>query len=189
MALRIAIVSQYFPPEPGATQHRVGVFAEGLALRGHDVTVISERPNHPAGFFQVGFRRRELSSQRTIAALARAKRWLYRASSWVTATTRPFCAHIDRVAGRPLSVHVPNGALDELIALPPAPPPSGTSVVGHTGNLGIAQGLGIVFDAAERLRGENVRFLLVGDGPLSVELRAERDRRRLGRSRSARRSP
>jgi glycosyltransferase involved in cell wall biosynthesis len=52
-------------------------------------------------------------------------------------------------------------------------------VVGYTGNLGIAQGLSIVLDAAERLRGRNVRFLLVGDGPLSSELRAERARRGL----------
>jgi glycosyltransferase involved in cell wall biosynthesis len=45
--------------------------------------------------------------------------------------------------------------------------------------LGIAQGLGIVFDAAERLRDEDVRFLIVGDGPLSGELRAKRQRRAL----------
>lgn len=264
-------MSQYFPPEPGATQNRVGAFADGLALRGHDVTVICEQPNHPAGVFHSGFgklpmmtERRpgvvvrrlwvaasphkttmrrvgfytsfavgagatllgsarfdvvlasspplpgalaagavarlrqtpfvldvrdiwpaaaealgELSSQRMIAALERAERWLYRASSSVTATTRPFCTHIDRIAGRPVSVHVPNGALDELVALPYSPPPTRGFVVGYTGNLGIAQGLGIVFDAAERLREEDVRFVLVGDGPLSAELRAERDRRGL----------
>ena len=48
-------------------------------------------------------------------------------------------------------MHVPNGALDELIALAPVPSPEGAFIVGYTGNLGIAQGLGIVFDAAERL--------------------------------------
>ena len=271
MGLRIAIVSQYFPPEPGATQNRVGAFAEGLARRGHDVTVICEQPNHPAGIFQPGFGRLpvvterrlgvvvrrlwvvtsphkttmrrlgfytsfavaagatllasapfdvifasspplpgplaagavarlrgmpfvldvrdiwpaaaealgELSSQRVIGALERAERWLYRVSAAVTATTRPFCAHVDRIADRPVSVHVPNGALDELIALPATSPPNGTFVVGYTGNLGIAQGLGIVFDAAERLRDEAIRFVLVGDGPLAAELRDERDRRGL----------
>jgi glycosyltransferase involved in cell wall biosynthesis len=271
VGLRVAIVSQYFPPEPGATQNRVGTFAEGLAARGHDVTVICEQPNHPAGVYQPGFGRLpiiterrlgvivrrlwvvtsphkttlrrlgfytsfavaagatllgsapfdvvfasspplpgplaagvvarlrdvpfvldvrdiwpaaaealgELSSHRTIAAAERAERWLYRAASRVTATTCPFCEHIDRLAGRDVSVHVPNGALDELLDLPLTAASNGTFVVGYTGNLGIAQGLGIVFDAAERLRDENVRFVLVGDGPLSAELRAERDRRGL----------
>lgn len=271
MGLRVAIVSQYFPPEPGATQNRLGTFADGLARRGHDVTVICEQPNHPAGIFHPGFGGRpvmterrlgvvvrrlwvvtsaqkttmrrlgfytsfavaagatllgsapfdavfasspplpgafaagavahlrdmpfvldvrdlwpaaaealgELSNQRAIAALERAERWLYCASAAVTATTRPFCAHIDRVAGRSVSVHLPNGALDALIALPPTPPPTEPFIVGYTGNLGIAQGLGIVFDAAERLRGEDIRFLVVGDGPLSTELREERDRRGL----------
>jgi colanic acid biosynthesis glycosyl transferase WcaI len=271
LGLRIAIVSQYFPPEPGATQNRVGAFTDGLALRGHDVTVICEQPNHPAGVFHAGFgklpmmtERRpgvvvrrlwvaasphkttmrrvsfyssfaiaagatllasarfdvvlasspplpgalaagavsrlrempfvldvrdiwpaaaealgELSNQRMIAALERAERWLYRSSTSVTATTRPFCAHIDRIAGRSVSVHIPNGALDELVAMPYMPPPKRGFVVGYVGNLGIAQGLRIVFDAAERLREEDVRFLLVGDGPLSAELRAERDARGL----------
>jgi len=56
---------------------------------------------------------------------------------------------------------------------------NGTYVVGYAGNMGIAQGLGIVLDAAERLRGEDVRFVVVGDGPIAAELRAERDRRGL----------
>jgi len=47
--LRIVIASQYFPPEIGATQSRMQSFAEHLAMRGHDVTVICEFPNHPQG--------------------------------------------------------------------------------------------------------------------------------------------
>jgi glycosyltransferase involved in cell wall biosynthesis len=38
------------------------------------------------------------------------------------------------------------------------------------GNLGIAQGLDIVLEAAALLRGEPVRFRLVGDGPRRAEL-------------------
>ena len=51
--------------------------------------------------------------------------------------------------------------------------------MGYGGNFGIAQGLGIVLDAAEELRGEDVRFVLVGAGPLSDDIREQRDRRRL----------
>jgi glycosyltransferase involved in cell wall biosynthesis len=47
--LKVAIISQYFPPEVGATQSRMQSFAEYLAERGHDVTVICEFPNHPHG--------------------------------------------------------------------------------------------------------------------------------------------
>jgi glycosyltransferase involved in cell wall biosynthesis len=47
--LRVILVSQYFPPEIGATQLRMQSFAEHLADQGHDVTVICEFPNHPHG--------------------------------------------------------------------------------------------------------------------------------------------
>jgi len=39
--LRVLLVSQYFPPEIGATQSRMQSFAEYLSERGHDVTVIA----------------------------------------------------------------------------------------------------------------------------------------------------
>ena len=270
--MRILVASQYFPPEVGATQNRLGTFVDGLVARGHDVTVLCEQPNHPSGVFRPGFGRRpvaverdgrktvyrlwvaasprkttarrlafygsyaagaglgtaalgghavvftsspplpgplavaaaararrvpyvldvrdlwpaaaealgELSNRRVLAAFERAERWLYRGAAAVTATTRPFCAHIDRVAGRSVAVHLPNGALDELLALPAQPPPGGAEFrVGYAGNLGIAQGMGIVLEAAEGLRGEPVRFELVGDGPLAAELRAEVARRGL----------
>jgi glycosyltransferase involved in cell wall biosynthesis len=54
--LRIAIVSQYFPPEIGATQTRMQAFAEHLAARGHEVTVVTELPNHPIGVIPDRFR-------------------------------------------------------------------------------------------------------------------------------------
>jgi glycosyltransferase involved in cell wall biosynthesis len=47
--LRVILLSQYFPPEVGATQSRVQAFAEYLAAQGHAVTVICEFPNHPHG--------------------------------------------------------------------------------------------------------------------------------------------
>jgi glycosyltransferase involved in cell wall biosynthesis len=47
--LRVTLLSQYFPPEVGATQSRMQAFAEHLAAQGHAVTVICEFPNHPMG--------------------------------------------------------------------------------------------------------------------------------------------
>lgn len=270
--MRITIVSQYFAPEDGATQNRLGAFADSLVERGHDVTVICEQPCHPAGVFQEGFGRRpayverrpnftvrrlwvaasptkttsrrlafygtfaagaaaslavgkrpdvlfasspplpcvlsvaaiararriplvvdvrdiwpaaaealgELSSPRLIRAFERAERALYRQAHAVTATTLPFCRHIDATAGRELSVHLPNGALDELVELDHvAPPAEAPFIVGYAGNLGIAQGLGIVLDAAEHLRNHPVRFAIVGEGAVKEVLQADARKRGL----------
>lgn len=54
--MRILFVSQYFFPETGATSNRVYSLVKYLKEKGgHDVTVISEKPNHPKGIFFEGF--------------------------------------------------------------------------------------------------------------------------------------
>ena len=45
--MRVLYLSQYFPPEVGATQTRAHEMARGLLRAGHDVTMIAEIPNHP----------------------------------------------------------------------------------------------------------------------------------------------
>lgn len=269
--MRVALVSQYYAPEIGATQNRMAAFADGIAERGHELHVVCEQPNHPAGEYAEGFGRRpivveragnatvhrlwvatspnkttavrlafygtfaagalltllalprpdvvlatspplpgawaaaaaarlrripfvldvrdlwpaaaaalgELSNPRLMRAFERGERWIYRTAASVAATTRPFCRHIDRVAGRPIAVHVPNGALDSLIAMQYAAPPAGDFVVGYAGNLGIAQGLSVVLDAAERLRDDPVRFRLIGSGPMKSWLQEQCEVRRL----------
>jgi colanic acid biosynthesis glycosyl transferase WcaI len=270
--MRVLVVSQYYPPEPGAAQNRISAFVEGLLDLGHQITVVCQQPNHPVGVFHDGYGRRpvvserngsltvhrlwvatsprktskrrlafygsfavgalgavrliprhdvafvtspplpgivaaagglvgrkvpyvldvrdlwpaaamalgELSNPRVIGQLERAERWLYRHAAAATATTRPFCRHIDRLAGRPIASHLPNGALDQLIDTPPgSAPASGPFILGYAGNLGIAQGLGIIPDAAAELRGEDIRFVVVGDGPVGDTLRSEVRRRDL----------
>ena len=269
--MKTLVVSQYYAPETGATQNRMTAFVDGLRDRGHEVTVLCEQPNHPAGEFQPGFGSRpvvsareggvtvhrlwvaasphkttarrlafygtfagaagaaaavvprpdvvfasspplpgpfavaavvrarripfvldvrdlwpaaaealgELSNPAIMARLEHAERWLYRHARTVTATTLPFCRHIDAVAGRRVAVHLPNGALDQLLTVAAPPRAAGPFVLGYVGNLGIAQGLGIALDAAERLRKEDVVIRLVGEGPLREELTAEISRRGL----------
>jgi glycosyltransferase involved in cell wall biosynthesis len=63
--LRVLLVSQYFPPEIGATQSRMQAFAEYLARRGHDVTVIAEFPNHPLGVIPPEYRGRLVEIDRS----------------------------------------------------------------------------------------------------------------------------
>ncbi len=47
--MNILYLSQYFPPEVGATQTRAIEMATYLARAGHKVTVLTEFPNHPHG--------------------------------------------------------------------------------------------------------------------------------------------
>lgn len=166
----VDVVLATSPPLPGALAAGAAGRARGLPF------VLDVRDIWPAAAEALG----ELSNQRVLRAFEHAECWLYRASRAVTTTTRPFARHIDDVAGRPVSVHLPNGALDELLAVPDPPPANGRPfTVGYTGNLGIAQGLGIALDAAERLRSDGVRFLLVGAGPLAGALRRECEARGL----------
>jgi putative colanic acid biosynthesis glycosyltransferase WcaI len=50
--MRIVIVSIYYKPEPVPKPHEL---AEGLAARGHQVTVLTGFPNYPSGRFYLGF--------------------------------------------------------------------------------------------------------------------------------------
>jgi glycosyltransferase involved in cell wall biosynthesis len=63
--LRVILLSQYFPPEIGATQSRMQTFAEHLSSQGHQVTVISEFPNHPHGVIPSRYRSRLVVDDRS----------------------------------------------------------------------------------------------------------------------------
>jgi glycosyltransferase involved in cell wall biosynthesis len=263
-SLRIILVSQYFPPEVGATQSRMQSFAEFLADRGHSVTVIAEFPNHPQGVMPPEYQGRLLEDDRSqpyrvlrvwvktspektqmtrlsfylsfmtfatavaplagradvvlatspplfagLAGLAVARanhapfildvrdlwpaaatslmqisdgwetsvaeileRELYRSAEVVTAVTRPFCDHVDRIRGGGTpTVLLPNGTLERFFVDLPANEVERLStdrdafLVTFAGTLGIAQALPGVVEAAELLRGE-AEFALVGDGPM-----------------------
>ena len=53
--MRVLLVSQYYPPEVGATQNRMQSFATALRKAGVDVDVLTELPNHPAGVIPTEF--------------------------------------------------------------------------------------------------------------------------------------
>jgi colanic acid biosynthesis glycosyl transferase WcaI len=55
---RILYLTQYFPPEVGATQTRAHEMARYLVGRGHHVTVVTEVPNHPSGIIPPAYRRK-----------------------------------------------------------------------------------------------------------------------------------
>lgn len=56
--MRILYLSQYFPPEVGATQTRAYEMARNLVRLGHQVTMIAEFPNHPSGIIPESYKGR-----------------------------------------------------------------------------------------------------------------------------------
>lgn len=54
--MRILYLSQYFPPEVGATQTRAYEMARYLVANGHTVTMVTEVPNHPSGIIPYEYR-------------------------------------------------------------------------------------------------------------------------------------
>ena len=54
--MRILYLSQYFPPEVGATQTRAYEMARHLVTAGHQVTMLAEIPNHPSGIIPPEYR-------------------------------------------------------------------------------------------------------------------------------------
>jgi glycosyltransferase involved in cell wall biosynthesis len=54
----IAIITSYFPPEPGAASNRIHHLAEGLQHLDYKVSVITPLPNYPTGRIFEGYRSR-----------------------------------------------------------------------------------------------------------------------------------
>ncbi|MCE2463944.1 MAG: glycosyltransferase [Dehalococcoidia bacterium] len=53
--MKVLFLTQFYPPEVGATQSRMHHFARHLAEKGHRVTVVTELPNHPKGIIFPGY--------------------------------------------------------------------------------------------------------------------------------------
>ena len=54
--MRILYITQYFYPEIGATTNRALANVRYLSKKGHDVTVLTEMPNHPKGIIFDGYK-------------------------------------------------------------------------------------------------------------------------------------
>jgi colanic acid biosynthesis glycosyl transferase WcaI len=81
--VRFLVLSQYFPPEVGATQVRLSSMCRELVRAGHQVDVVTGMPHHPAGKIFPGYRRR-FYRQEFQGGVRVRRTWLYAAtgSSW-----------------------------------------------------------------------------------------------------------
>ena len=84
--MRILYLSQYFPPEVGATQTRAHEMARHLVRMGHHVTVLAEFPNHPRGIIPEHYRGRFWEKDR-LDGIEVIRTWVY-ARSQKTFRTR-----------------------------------------------------------------------------------------------------
>ena len=96
--MNILVVSQYYPPEPGACQIRIGTFVDGLIARGHKITVICEQPNYPDGVFQEGFGRRPIVTEHSENLTIR-RLWVAASARTTTAKRLAFYAAFAAGAG------------------------------------------------------------------------------------------
>ena len=55
--MRFLLLTEYFYPEVGAAQARLGSLVETLKRKGHDIEVVTAMPHHLSGQIFVGYRR------------------------------------------------------------------------------------------------------------------------------------
>jgi glycosyltransferase involved in cell wall biosynthesis len=60
--MRVGLLTQWYAPEPGPARLPT-LLAEGLAGRGHDVTVVTGFPNYPSGVLPEGYRLRARTTE------------------------------------------------------------------------------------------------------------------------------
>lgn len=76
---RWLVLTQYYPPELGAPQVRLGAMTRELTRHGLDVRVLTAMPNYPTGVIADGYQKRWLVDE-TIDAVAVRRLWIYPAA-------------------------------------------------------------------------------------------------------------
>ena len=163
------------PPLP------VAVSGWALAVLKRACFVMDVRDLWPKAAVALG----ELSNPRTIRAAERVERFLYRRARRIVAVTEGFVRHIAPRCGDPSKVRlIPNGTIAELFNPGRVDPTlraklglNGQFVCTFAGTMGIAQGLPFLLDLAKNLADvPDVRFLLIGTGPVREQIAARQRR-------------
>ena len=94
--MNLVILTQYFPPETGAPQRRLGDLAARLAARGHAVQVVTAMPNYPSGLVHPDWRRRLLARECDSTGVEVLRSALY--ASPVRTTSRQMATYLSFVA-------------------------------------------------------------------------------------------
>ncbi len=73
--MKLAILTQYYPPEVGAPQSRLSALAREFVRRGHQVSVLTAMPNYPTGRLHRGYRKMYLREERDGVRVIRTLIW------------------------------------------------------------------------------------------------------------------
>lgn len=165
-------------------QFFVGIAGAIIARLKRRPFVLEIRDLWPKSVVELG----QLGEGPILSALERLERWLYRSASGVVVNTRTFRQHImDRGVDERNIELVYNGIDPAMFkprprneALLEKHDLAGYFTVAYVGTLGLAHGLTLLIDVAERFRDRpELRFVLIGDGADREKLEAEIDRRSL----------
>ncbi|MER9318523.1 glycosyltransferase family 4 protein [Mesorhizobium sp. M0659] len=134
----------------------------------------------PESLEETGFVRNRLA----LAAVERLTSFIYRRADLLLVQSRGFIGKIKAVAGDniPIAYHPNPGDLPpvrgDIEEIPPLSLPAGFNIV-FAGNLGAAQALETVLDAASHVQDPDIRVVFVGSGIRSEWLRQQIEKRRL----------
>jgi len=78
--MRVLFLTQYYPPEIGAAQHRLASWACTLKRAGHAVTVLTALPNYPRGRIFEQYRGR-MWMEEEVAGIRVIRAWIYATKS------------------------------------------------------------------------------------------------------------
>ena len=124
----------------------------------------------------------QLSEGPALSALEALERWLYHSAAGVVVNTETFRGHIEARGVAPDKIELIYNGIDPALfrprprndALLAEHDLSGAFTVAYVGTLGLAHGLTLIVDVAERLRHrEKLRFVLIGDGADREKLEAD----------------
>jgi colanic acid biosynthesis glycosyl transferase WcaI len=165
-------------------QFFVGIAGAIIARLKRRPFVLEIRDLWPKSVVELG----QLGEGPILSALEGLERWLYRSASGVVVNTRTFRQHIMDRGVEERNIELVYNGIDPAMfkprprneALLEKHDLAGYFTVAYVGTLGLAHGLTLLIDVAERFRDRpELRFVLIGDGADREKLEAEIDRRSL----------
>lgn len=165
-------------------QFFVGLAGAAIARLHRRPFVLEVRDLWPDSIVQLG----QLRNRSAIRFLERIETLLYRSAAGIVVNTRAFIDHIARRGIPHERIELVYNGIDPTLFAPRGPDRellrahglAGRWIAAYIGTLGLAHGLDTVLAAAERMRGQDVTFLFIGDGADRARLEAEAARRDLG---------
>ena len=130
----------------------------------------------------------QLSDGPILSALEALERWLYRSAAGIVVNTRTFRSHISARGVDDAQIELVYNGIDPTMFRPRPKNAAllsqhgleGSFTVAYVGTLGLAHGLELLIDVAERMRNRSaLRFVLIGDGADREKLEQEVARRGL----------